>query len=91
MPLFIGGLWQCAWLVIFAAIGTAVPPTENPAAGIVMIVAACKFELLVQLRCANTVYRHVYCFFCLNLGTLRVGSNRRALSCFDLTSPLFNI
>ena len=50
MPLFIGGLWQCAWLVIFAAIGTAVPPTENSAAGIVMIVAACKFILLVQLH-----------------------------------------
>jgi len=43
MPLFLGGLWQCAWLVIFAAIGTALPPTENRAAGIVMIVAACMF------------------------------------------------
>lgn len=42
-PLFIGALWQAGWLLIFASVGTALPPTENPATGIVMIVSACMF------------------------------------------------
>ncbi|KAK3370726.1 general substrate transporter [Lasiosphaeria ovina] len=43
MPLFIGAIWQAAWLAVFAAIGTALPPENNKAAGIVMIVAAAMF------------------------------------------------
>jgi SP family sugar:H+ symporter-like MFS transporter len=43
VPLVIGGLWQAVWLLIFAIIGTVLPPTENPVSGIVMIVAACMF------------------------------------------------
>lgn len=42
-PLFIGALWQAAWLCVFAAIGIALPPQDNPVTGIVMIVAACMF------------------------------------------------
>lgn len=42
-PLFIGALWQSAWLLIFASVGTAINPEENRAVGIVMIVAACMF------------------------------------------------
>lgn len=42
-PLFFGALWQCAWLIVFAAIGISVPPTENRTSGIVMIVCACMF------------------------------------------------
>jgi SP family sugar:H+ symporter-like MFS transporter len=42
-PLFFGALWQAAWLLIFAAVGTALNPEENSTAGIVMIVAACMF------------------------------------------------
>jgi SP family sugar:H+ symporter-like MFS transporter len=42
-PLFIGALWQSAWLLIFASVGTALPPADNSATGIVMIVAACMF------------------------------------------------
>ncbi|KAJ6445085.1 high affinity glucose transporter ght1 [Purpureocillium lavendulum] len=44
-PLFIGALWQAAWLLIFAALGTAKPPDtkDNKATGIVMIVSACMF------------------------------------------------
>lgn len=42
-PLFIGGAWQAVWLAVFAAIGTALPPTENRVSGIVMIVSACMF------------------------------------------------
>ncbi|KAM7200307.1 putative Low-affinity glucose transporter [Rhypophila sp. PSN 637] len=43
MPLFIGAIWQAAWLAVFAAMGTAVNPKENSASGIVMIVAAAMF------------------------------------------------
>ncbi|KAM0269649.1 hypothetical protein ACHAQH_009680 [Verticillium albo-atrum] len=42
-PLFIGGLWQAAWLCVFASIGVAQPPDNNSTTGIVMIVAACMF------------------------------------------------
>ncbi|KAM0817039.1 putative General substrate transporter [Seiridium cardinale] len=42
-PLFLGALWQSLWLLIFASVGTALPPSENPASGIVMIVSACMF------------------------------------------------
>ncbi|KAI0022351.1 high affinity glucose transporter ght1 [Xylariomycetidae sp. FL0641] len=42
-PLFLGALWQAAWLLIFAVVGVVLPPASNPAAGIVMIVSACMF------------------------------------------------
>ncbi|KAF4466907.1 low-affinity hexose transporter HXT3 [Fusarium albosuccineum] len=42
-PLFIGGLWQSAWLLVFAAIGTAKNPEGNSAVGIVLIVSGCMF------------------------------------------------
>ncbi|KAF9730322.1 high-affinity glucose transporter ght2 [Paraphaeosphaeria minitans] len=42
-PMFFGALWQAAWLLIFAAVGVARPPTEHTSSGIVMIVAACMF------------------------------------------------
>ncbi|KAF2755572.1 general substrate transporter [Pseudovirgaria hyperparasitica] len=42
-PLFYGALWQAAWLLIFAAVGVARPPTEFQSSGVVMIVAACMF------------------------------------------------
>ena len=44
-PLIVGGLWQSAWLFIFAAAGTAKDPTENQAIGKLMIVSACFFIL----------------------------------------------
>ena len=43
MPLVVGGLWQAAWLLIFAIIGIVRPPTEYSSSGIVMIVCACMF------------------------------------------------
>lgn len=42
-PLFLGALWQAAWLVVFASVGTAENPEGNETIGIVMIVAACMF------------------------------------------------
>lgn len=42
-PLYLGALWQSIWLLIFASVGTAIDPRENPAVGVVMIVAACMF------------------------------------------------
>lgn len=42
-PLFIGALWQAAWMCIFASMGTAKNPEGNETVGIVMIVAACMF------------------------------------------------
>ncbi|KAK1522534.1 uncharacterized protein CCOS01_10246 [Colletotrichum costaricense] len=42
-PMFIGALWQFAWLTIFASVGTALPPETSATSGIVMIVSACMF------------------------------------------------
>ncbi|EJF60935.1 general substrate transporter [Dichomitus squalens LYAD-421 SS1] len=42
-PLIIGGVWQSAWLFVFAAAGTAKDPTENKGIGELMIVSACLF------------------------------------------------
>lgn len=42
-PLIIGGLWQTAWLLIFASVGTAIDPEGSSTSGIVMIVSACMF------------------------------------------------
>jgi MFS transporter, SP family, sugar:H+ symporter len=42
-PLFLGALWQMAWMVIFATMGTALDPKNNSTSGIVMIVSACMF------------------------------------------------
>ncbi|KAG5927109.1 hypothetical protein E4U42_002588 [Claviceps africana] len=42
-PLFLGALWQAAWLLVFAAIGTVLPPEKNTVSGIVMIVSACMY------------------------------------------------
>jgi len=42
-PLFIGALWQSAWLLVFASVGTAIDPNTSQTVGIVMIVSACMF------------------------------------------------
>jgi len=43
IPMIVGASWQALWLLIFASIGVARPPTEYPSSGVVMIVAACMF------------------------------------------------
>ncbi|EJC99120.1 general substrate transporter [Fomitiporia mediterranea MF3/22] len=45
IPLIVGGLWQSAWLFVFAAAGTAKNPRDNPEIGKLMIVSACLFIL----------------------------------------------
>ncbi|KAG5937825.1 hypothetical protein E4U60_001703 [Claviceps pazoutovae] len=42
-PLILGALWQAAWLLIFAAIGTALPPEKHTISGIIMIISACMY------------------------------------------------
>lgn len=42
-PLIIGGIWQSAWLFVFAAAGTAKDPSTNEGIGKLMIVSACMF------------------------------------------------
>lgn len=43
IPMIAGAFWQATWLLIFAAVGVARPPTEYQSSGVVMIVAACMF------------------------------------------------
>ncbi|KAF2683280.1 general substrate transporter [Lentithecium fluviatile CBS 122367] len=43
IPMIVGAVWQALWLLIFASVGVARPPTEYTSSGIVMIVAACMF------------------------------------------------
>jgi len=42
-PLIIGGIWQSAWLFVFAAAGTAKDPSTDQGIGTLMIVSACLF------------------------------------------------
>ena len=42
-PLFVGALWQAAWLIVFASVGTANGGMPGAVGGIIMIVAACMF------------------------------------------------
>lgn len=42
-PLMIGGLWQAAWMIVFASAGVAMDPNTDSRAGILMIVSACMF------------------------------------------------
>lgn len=44
-PLIIGGLWQSAWLFVYAAAGTAKDPATDQTIGNLMIVASCLFIL----------------------------------------------
>lgn len=44
-PLIIGGLWQSAWLFVYAAAGTAEDPEENQGIGTLLIVSSCLFIL----------------------------------------------
>lgn len=41
-PLIYGGLWQCAWLLVFGAVGSERDPNDR-AIGAVLIVSACMF------------------------------------------------
>jgi len=44
-PLIVGGLWQGAWLLVFATVGTVSDPETNRTTGTVMIVSGCLFIL----------------------------------------------
>ncbi|KAH8980063.1 general substrate transporter [Lactarius akahatsu] len=43
IPLILGGLWQSAWLLVFAIAGTAKDPSTDKTIGNLMIVSACMF------------------------------------------------
>ncbi|KAN0137630.1 General substrate transporter [Lactarius tabidus] len=43
VPLILGGLWQSAWLFVFATAGTAKNPQTDKTIGNLMIVSACMF------------------------------------------------
>lgn len=43
LPLFFGALWQAAWLLVFASLGTIKDPNVYPISGKIMIVTACMF------------------------------------------------
>ncbi|THH12759.1 hypothetical protein EW146_g7392 [Bondarzewia mesenterica] len=56
IPLILGGLWQSAWLFVFAAAGTAKIPQNNPGIGNLMIVSACMFILGYAMTWAPGVW-----------------------------------
>ena len=41
-PLIFGGLWQCAWLIVFASVGGQLDTTAH-GTGVALIVSACMF------------------------------------------------
>ncbi|KZT03054.1 general substrate transporter [Laetiporus sulphureus 93-53] len=55
-PLILGGMWQSAWLFVFAAAGTAKDPTTNEHIGKLMIVSACLFILGYAMTWAPGVW-----------------------------------
>ncbi|OAX39836.1 general substrate transporter [Rhizopogon vinicolor AM-OR11-026] len=55
-PLIIGGIWQSAWLFVFASAGTAVDPTTHAGIGKLMIVSACMFILGYAMTWAPGVW-----------------------------------
>ncbi|KAG9316785.1 general substrate transporter [Chiua virens] len=55
-PLICGGVWQSAWLFVFASAGTAVDPVTHPAVGKLMIVSACLFILGYAMTWAPGVW-----------------------------------
>ncbi|KAH9938799.1 general substrate transporter [Epithele typhae] len=55
-PLIIGGMWQSAWLFVFAAAGTAKDPTTDQSIGKLMIVSACLFILGYAMTWAPGVW-----------------------------------
>jgi hypothetical protein len=60
-PLLLGGLWQCAWLIVFAAVGSQLDPNTRGVGG-VLITSACMFI-------AGYVLPHL----CLTLDSHRLG------------------
>lgn len=56
MPLICGGVWQSAWLFVFASAGTAVDPVTHAGIGKLMIVAACMFILGYAMTWAPGVW-----------------------------------
>ncbi|KAF9484553.1 general substrate transporter [Pholiota conissans] len=56
LPLIYGGIWQSAWLFVFAAAGTAKDPTTNSGIGKLMIVSACMFILGYAMTWAPGVW-----------------------------------
>lgn len=55
-PLICGGVWQSAWLFVFATAGTAVDPVTHTSIGKLMIVAACMFILGYAMTWAPGVW-----------------------------------
>jgi len=55
-PLIIGGVWQSAWLFVYASVGTAKDPKESESTGTVMIVSACLFILGYAMTWAPGVW-----------------------------------
>ncbi|EIW77729.1 general substrate transporter [Coniophora puteana RWD-64-598 SS2] len=55
-PLIVGGIWQSAWLFVFASAGTAGNPTQNQGIGKLMIVSACMFILGYAMTWAPGVW-----------------------------------
>ncbi|KAF8876788.1 general substrate transporter [Gymnopilus junonius] len=62
-PLIYGGIWQSAWLFVFAAAGTAKDPTTNPGIGKLMIVSACMFILGYAMTWLLALWNFLIAFF----------------------------
>ena len=41
-PLIFGGIWQCGWLIVFAAVGSQLDPNTRRV-GAILITSACMF------------------------------------------------
>jgi SP family sugar:H+ symporter-like MFS transporter len=69
MPLLIGGAWQCAWLVVFAAVGSELDPNAH-GVGAVLITSACMF--------IAGYFPPAYCLtqICSDMGSRYLGGNR---------------
>ena len=81
IPLIAGAVWQGVWLCIFASVGTALPPTENPVAGTVMIVSACMFIASFAMTWGYVCnFNTCVCNMADEVQTIRMGCRRRDVS-----------
>ena len=55
LPLIVGGIWQSAWLFVFAAAAVAKDPSTDQTIGKLLIVSACMFILCVPLPASVSI------------------------------------
>jgi hypothetical protein len=82
-PLIIGGIWQSAWLFVFAAAGTAVDPTAHTGVGKCKTPPYLHVISLTSHLSDDCGSLHVYLGLCDDLGSVSICTNPAGSSCCE--------